>query len=40
MEDIFSILHSYTTNKSGKQRGAKHRAERAQRALDGDAGEN
>lgn len=41
MEDIFSILHSYTTNKSGKQRGAKHRAEqRAQRALNGDAGEN
>lgn len=39
MEDIFSILHSYAASEYGKH-GVKHRAERAQRALDGDAGEN
>ena len=39
MEDIFSILYPYAASEYGK-RGAKHRAERAQRALDGDAGEN
>lgn len=39
MGDIFSILYSYAASEYGK-RGAKHRAERAQRALDGDVGEN
>ena len=33
-EDIFSILYSYTASEYGK-RGAKDRAERAQRALEG-----
>jgi len=39
MEDIFSILYSYAAIEYGK-RGAKHRAERAHRVLDGDDGEN
>lgn len=34
MEDIFSILYSYAASEYGK-RGAKNRAERAQRALEG-----
>lgn len=33
-EDVFSLLYSYTASEYGK-RGAKHRAERAQRALEG-----
>ena len=35
VEDIFSILHSYTASEHGK-RGAKRRAEQALRALNGD----
>lgn len=38
-EDMFSILYSYVASEYGK-RGAKHRAERAQRVLDGDVGED
>lgn len=33
-EDVFSLLYSYTASEYGK-RGAKNRAERAQRALEG-----
>lgn len=33
-EDVFALLYSYTANEYGK-RGAKHRAEQAQRALEG-----
>ena len=33
-EDVFSLLYSYTASEFGK-RGAKNRAERAQRALEG-----
>lgn len=33
-EDVFSLLYSYTASEYGK-RGAKYRAERAQRALEG-----
>lgn len=36
MEDVFSILYSFAASEYGK-RGAKYRAERAARALEGDA---